>query len=219
MWQLEGPTAVANDSGLSIQIKLAMGDRCVQLQDAQGKEWVRLWGLPALSESPLTETYVRDDDLVASYAPTQEFPFFTQLCWRLRPPNASSTSRFAMSLLISMRTDLLDTHPEIEVLTQSRPNQSLAATWLAGAPIYWGAINEAVTLIDFAAAEDCKEQNLVTTKSQTDVLQRKLFAQFLEKGVLRRARLFAAIAPASTTEQQVVKICQEFSQTELPLAT
>ena len=65
---------------------------------------------------PLAESYVRGNDLVASYQATDDWPFSPQLYWRANSLRAVDGVLASASLLVSVQTHLLDTVPQIAVV-------------------------------------------------------------------------------------------------------
>src|SRR5437016_721897 len=66
----------------------------------------------------LAERYVRGGDLVASYAPSVDWPYAPQIYWRAEPTGNSQGVLAAVSLLVSIQTNLLDTHPVVHSVSQ-----------------------------------------------------------------------------------------------------
>lgn len=64
---------------------------------------------------PVAESYVRGDDLVASYQATDKWPFSPQLYWRANSLRAVNGVLASASLLVSVQTHLLDTMPQMAV--------------------------------------------------------------------------------------------------------
>ncbi len=231
MWQLAGSTASLVTANLSLSLSLANAPSGVVIHlpknddsvndDSVGESQplVRLWQLPTLQHPTLTESYVRNNDLVATYDPSDRFPFHTELCWTIRTLDMTPAPLVALSLLVSVRTDLLDTHPVIETATAVTSGSLQAGTSVNGDPMFWGQLPSGLTLVDFSPREDSSVQELTTSQAGEQTVSRQLFSHFLEKGVIRRARLFAALAPAQLSLEQARAICQEFQRIELPLTT
>ncbi|WP_425396134.1 hypothetical protein [Aeoliella sp.] len=218
MWQWDGSIATAELGSIQLTVATAVGDRRVQLKTREGLLLATLWDMPSVSGAPLLDTYVRDDDLVCLTGPTDSFPFHTQLYWTLRKVESSPTPLAALSLLVSVRTDLLDTHPTIDVTTEAAARSSSELSVLDG-KAYVVSLREDVTLVDFATPEDCAQQQLHAADDQRTTIERSLFGHFLEKGVIRSGRLFAALYAGEVTESQAAEVCEQLSATELPLTT
>lgn len=218
MWQLTSDKASLQTPQLSLEIDLARSDHAIALRSSDGQSLATLWGLAQLRDLPLLECYLRDNDLVACYAPGREFPFHTDVYWSIVELPIQPQPQLALSLLVSVRTDLLDTHPEIE-LHSTAPPESLEAIPTDQGVIYTGPLSPTTTLIDFAEDQDCASEELGVGEGHRDLLRRELFAHFLEKGVIRRARLFAALDSAPTPAERAAKLCEAFLATGMPLTT
>lgn len=218
MWQWDGSIATVDLGSIQIAVAPAVGDRRVQVKSPDGLLLATLWDMPEVSGAPLVDAYVRDDDLVCLAGPTESFPFHTQLYWTLRRINTEPHPLMALSLLVSVRTDLLDTHPSIQVATEAATRSSRVMS-VEGGPAYVESLRENLTLIDFATPEDCQRQHLHTTDEGRTTIERSLFGHFLEKGVIRSGRLFATLLEGDVTEPQATAVCQELLAAELPLTT
>jgi hypothetical protein len=134
----------------------------------------------------LEDAYIRGEDLVATYRPGLNFPYRLEVYW-----SASQHDGAVMLCgLVSIQTPLLDTNPEVEV-----------ATYLATSSCHF---REQIHPDDAApgAAENSAKH--------------KLFAHFMEKGVIRRVRLFAAFAPGA---KEIDALYANFLSAPLPLTT
>src|SRR6476660_3249868 len=74
---------------------------------------------------PLAESYVRGNDLVASYQATDSWPFSPQLYWRANSLRSVDGVLASASLLVSVQTHLLDTVPQIAVASRVSCEESL----------------------------------------------------------------------------------------------
>ncbi len=217
MWQLNGESASFNTSSLLFHVNLASGDRSLLVQAADAVHLAELWTMPAISKQRLIDCYVRGRDLVCVLEPSKTFPFYTELYWTLRDLDGESNPIVTVSLQVSVRTDLLDTHPAIEVISRG-VRRSHSAVEVAGGPAYVVPLGEQVTLIDFATPEDCATQSVGEAKEGL-TLKRMLFDHFLEKGVIRRGRLFAAFFHDDVETSLAVDTCRDMLAAELPLTT
>lgn len=141
---------------------------------------------------PLLDAYVRGIDLVARYGPCEAFPFRTEVYWR--------AAEAGLQLIVSVETDLLDTHPVIgvrSVMPADRAGSSAPTDGLLVCPLESGrAWCEAVH------PSDRQEADLVIHAAEEGAVawEWTLFARFLEKGVIRRARLAGATLPDGRRE-------------------
>lgn len=218
MWQWDGSIATVDLGTIQLAVATAVGDRRVQVKSTDELLLATLWDMPVVSGTPLVDAYVRDHDLVCLTGPTESFPFHTQLYWTLRSVDTSPAPLAALSLLISVRTDLLDTHAAIDVATEAATGSSRVMS-VGGGPAYVESLRENLTLIDIATPEDCARQHLHTADDGRTTIERSLFGHFLEKGVIRSGRLFAALYEGDVSEPQATAVCQELIAAELPLTT
>lgn len=218
MWQLDGSIARIGLGQLTLTISLAVGDRKVQVHTPTDLLLATLWDMPAISRQPLVDCYVRQGDLVCTLAPNDSFPFHTQLYWTLGTLQIHPTPVASLSLLVSLRTDLLDTHPEITITSQAPP-KDLRQLQAAGGPAFIVPLRDEVSLIDFATPEDCTHQQATCSADSGVLVERKLFGHFLEKGVIRSGRVFAALATGEVSDEYATQVCREFVASELPLTT
>jgi len=189
---------------------------------------------------PLTvsETYVRGNDLVATYQPASNWPFAPQLYWRANPLQAVEGVLSSVSLLVSVQTQLLDTCPQIGVVSRLPGGDLLFMSMSIGErpriePItYDSRIAAASDLccvvlrirdtpfsyIEITPASDFRELTLSAGGSVTSWNWR-LFADFLEKGVIRRSRVHAALLPRENDIEIAPTCCAALQQLELPLTT
>ena len=214
MWQLQGSVGQASFGDFTLSVNTASGHRQLVVQNSDGVTLATLWNLPVVNELPAIETYVRGDDLVCVVAASEAFPFTTQLYWTLRTLEGSPQPAAAVTLSLSIRTELLDTEPAIEVVSQTTAG-SFAAMDLATGPAYTMAIDPQTTLLDYAVPEDCSQQTAPTDSS----VERTLFGHFLEKGVIRSGQLHAALVPGELTPATATELSEAMAASELPLGT
>lgn len=174
--------------------------------------------MPAVSPLPLVDVYVRGHDLVCSMGPTETHPFATQLYWTIRHLDVAPAPLAAVSLLVSVRTDLLDTQPAVEIASEAS-YRALDTLDVDGGPAYVMPLREQLTLVDFAMPRDCARQSADESAAGRLVVERTLFDHFLEKGVIRTGRLFAAVMPGDVDQPAVTRLCHAMLATKLPLTT
>lgn len=218
-WQLAGGTALLASTSLPLRLSASIdverGTHALELAPSGGDKLASLWQLRELTDLPLREAYVRERDLVASYEPGPAFPFYTDIYWTWLASEEFPPAQLALQLLVSVRTDYLDTHPVVNLVSQ-----------FAGAEIELleGAVGQGIRtplsddwhLVEFATTTDAPQLAL-STDGPRQLATRELFAHFLEKGVIRRARLFMAIVPADTSPDECRKLCQELASSPWPL--
>jgi hypothetical protein len=186
---------------------------------------------------PLAESYVRGNDLVASYQATDSWPFSPQLYWRSNSLRAVDGVLASASLLVSVQTHLLDTVPQIAVASHVPWDEVLSVS-VSGAKA--AAVQIDSSQMKSAASEDCcvlmrsKDVPLsylemmpagdfhaaaLLPQGNEKAFEWRLFAEFLEKGVIRRARVHVAIVPRDNDVEIAAACCKAIDRLELPLTT
>lgn len=154
----------------------------------------------AAGELLLADAYLRGRDLIAHYEPTEAFPFRTELYWRRPPADAPAEG---LTLIVSVETDLLDTRPTL-LVHSSPPGDAIKTYDDQGALASPGAAVAAVaTGAHRAWCETLHPSDRSEATLELDApangrvgIRWRLFSRFLEKGVIRRARLAATLLPA-----------------------
>ena len=187
---------------------------------------------------PLAESYVRGNDLVASYQATDAWPFSPQLYWRANSLHAVDGVLASASLLVSVQTHLLDTVPQIAVASHVPCKEALLVSASGGAKTRALQIHSSQTIP--STNEDCCVVLRLehVPLSYVEIMQAgdfhavalrpegsgaafewRLFAEFLEKGVIRRARVHAAMVPRDNDVEIAAACCNAIDGLELPLTT
>jgi hypothetical protein len=187
----------------------------------------------------LAEAYVRGDDLVASYSPSADWPYAPQIYWSSESGDRDSGVLAAVSLLVSIQTSLLDTHPVVsvhsellagEVFSVGCPTGDARALDLAGGKrvtraessshgLLWRLPGDEFSYAEFASSTDFRELGVEKTHDGNIRSGWQLFAEFLEKGVIRRARIHAAILPRADDLELATGLCRSLDSRPLPLTT
>jgi hypothetical protein len=247
-WSLRGTVAVLNTGQLSAQVDISrpnLGAQHVQwsepmlassllavARDDDDDETQHAWPLS------LADAYARGDDLIASYSPRDDWPFSMQVYWRAAQTDVHNESRTALSLLVSVQTNLLDTRPCIrvgsrieadEVLLVDLDNDHEATIKEAGrtdhkfTPTAHASIVVArlaaanYSYIEIMPASDFRHAAVRWTAGGQCETRWSLFADFLEKGVIWRARLHALIVPRTDDIELATSVCRAMDQWALPL--
>jgi hypothetical protein len=134
----------------------------------------------------LEDAYIRGEDLVATYRPGPNFPYRLEVYWSA----SQHDSAVMLRGLVSIQTPLLDTNPEVQVANNLATSRC--------------AFRERIHPDD--ATPGASEASRTHT----------LFGHFMEKGVIRRVRLFAAFAPSP---DEVDSLYANFLSAPLPLTT
>lgn len=182
------------------------------------------------------EVYVRQQDLIATYAPSEGRNVQTQIYWRAGQRDSVAT----VELILSAQTHLLDSRPSLVALS----------TLPAGAVFYLadGAERLEELAFDFQSRRDFSPSECVplllfrphgAAYSYAEMVQpsdfagaslelrgeellrysHPLFAERLEKGVIRRVRLCGALLPRDGDLERALQLYQHFIAEPLPLTT
>ena len=189
---------------------------------------------------PVADAYVRGSDLVAGYQPTADWPFSPQIDWRADVDQATTSSCAALSLYISVQTQLLDTWPDVNVQSHLEADEVLYAApdtrafqrakqLLPGEHIFSPATTASCIVHRFAdgktsyaeimPASDFREVTVRYDAAGVCHTNWHLFADFLEKGVIWRARLHALLLPRENDIERAMAFCSTLDQRPLPLTT
>ncbi len=194
--------------------------------------------LPPLKSAAgcLAEGYVRQGDAVAIYRPTLERPFTVEVYWRADLIETSAAAVPVVDLLVSIQTDLLDSHPTVDVVTRlPRP----ARTWTLSPSGQFHAVQTGQCLghddavgwllewshaplgyLQLSHPDDAGRRQWTPAMTGGPAeIREQLFADFLEKGVIRRARLRSALVPAPRLTEVAGELLAEFLARPLPLTT
>ena len=247
-WLLQGTVAELTSGQLSARIDVARPNA-----GAQQVQWnkITLAG-PLLAVArdddealprqtwplSLAEAYARGDDLVASYSPSDQWPFSPQIYWRAAQVDACNASSTALSLLVSVQTHLLDTRPCIRVgsqiaadeiiLIELGDDQAATIQELGRADrIFSPTARASIVIVRLAAADysyvemmpasDFSQAAVRSTAGEMYETRWSLFADFLEKGVIWRARLNSLIVPRADDIELATSICRAIDERPLPL--
>lgn len=186
---------------------------------------------------PVAEVYVRGADLVASYKPSADWPYSPQIYWRANAFHSVRGALASISLLVSVQTDLLDTYPLIGAASDLPAAELLHTTWTRGKQVNWDGASPGdniaprgdvmcvlhrlagapLSLAEFLPSSDFQSLRITSNTNRGCDATWTLFADFLEKGVIRRARLYAAFLPRESDLEIAAKCCEAVEHIELPL--
>ncbi|GIW94826.1 MAG: hypothetical protein KatS3mg110_2867 [Pirellulaceae bacterium] len=231
MWQLDQHLAMGNWPPLWLESRLdqaPLGWR-VTLggNDLAGRWWqIRL---PWLGNVVPCDQYVRGNDLVVRYPLQSRERLEPVVYWRALAGPASEWG--GVELILSMQTDSLDSDPSVFV-----------RTWTSSQGVYF--LDHAGKLVRLEATrrrlgtEESLPVLVLRTKFGTYIemvypgdfcsvrvaqvadrasIAWKLFAERLEKGVIRRTRVQGIFASSDVSPQTIVQAYDAFCQAPLPL--
>jgi hypothetical protein len=188
---------------------------------------------------PVADAYVRGADLVATYQPTDNWPFSPQIYWRIDRAN-DSEQLASQSLVVSVQTHLLDTWPRISIESYLHSEAVLivspgsdidesSRTLSQGDHVFNPSTSVACIVVrlagsDFSYVEimspsDYRELRINWSADGACHADWLLFADFLEKGVIWRARLQSLLVPRENDVALAIACCRADDQRPLPLTT
>ena len=145
----------------------------------------------------LAEQFIRGDELHLSY-PQREGSFALRLVLKTI---ALTDRALVLEVVLSVQTDLLDSHPKIDIVAgpgrtrrlsetqHSHPvTRPAAATGSAPIAVCGHSLGEVAVLL---GPRDCP---FTRDQSGDDELRLRLFGDFLEKGVIRKARPWIVVS-------------------------
>jgi len=235
-------TARLNTERLACKIDLKYPSLGLREIEAAGKRLVGISPLqisatPALPEGEqLAECYVRGTDLIAEYRQAPGRSARPAVYWRYLDGDQYGS---AIEVIISMETDHLSSDPRVTLVSHfssvldlsylhaehddlfasvkpvsNEPTQlnltdiqPLCLVRMGDEPLQYG---EAIHPTDFAGVQIARE-------GETLVVRYELFAESLEKGVIRRGRALAAFVPAGCAEAAMVHWYGTMQQASPPL--
>jgi hypothetical protein len=196
-------------------------------------------------EETLSDLYGRVEDLVITYEQQAPGTVRPQVYWRILSP--SNPKRLGIEYVLSMQTDRLESTPSCGVVSQVLgPAEVRYASHIKNAESFesWGSLNQqSDSASSFAAAEglpcvlfrpagvewsylemlypgDFTQVEFLPDSSPAGIRIRwQLFAESLEKGVIRRARLRGFVIPREKDLEVARQLWSDFLVSELPLTT
>jgi hypothetical protein len=167
------------------------------------------------------EAYVRGEDLVAAYRRTEGLPFDPQIYWRADRAGLPPGVLGSLSLLVSVQTDSLDTHPRLYVSTQLAATELLpvSAAPATAACLLWRLSDAEFSYAEAMPTTDFCDLTIAGDKEGKLVACRELFGEFLEKGVIRRAQVLSVFLPRERDEELAAECCRALQRRPLPLTT
>jgi len=234
-WELTGQLASSSSQlkGQELQLTIANGSLGSGAKVTVGRDAASLFSVESSDiEEMLSDLYVRGDDLIAKYISSAD-EFERELYWRIHQFD-SQTESFGLEMIYSIQTDLLD----------SQPDPCVVSTLKVQSVNYWTAVGDSLAgELKWQKQDSADGCQLITTKLEggsylaiavypTDLVLMELSqsngetevtcrlnADFLEKGVIRRTRMFAICSDTAVSEGDVVQLAQKFLDSETPLTT
>jgi hypothetical protein len=170
----------------------------------------------------LADAYVRAGDLVASFRPLPNWPFAPQIYWRAGVLDVLGTPCSTVSLLMSLQTHSLDTHPEIRVATRLAATEVVElehANSRNAQSLLWKLADGDWNYAEIVPTSDYCEFSVAGDAAGHLTSEWRLFGEFLEKGVIRRAQLMSVFVPRERDEELATEYCRFLQRRPLPLTT
>jgi hypothetical protein len=240
-WQLEGPRGAFTSGRLSGSVNSVHPEQGLHDLHFDGRELPG--GLMSIARnvandwpSTLLETYIRDNDLVASYTAADDWPYSPQVYWTAGTLDSIEGVFGSLSLLVSVQTHLLDTRPVITATTLVDISDAPQLISVAGnnpqitplaaahaavegqtACLLYRLAEPTLSYIEIVPASDY--QNVVVSNATTGARGAvwTLFAEFMEKGVIRRARVMGAFVHRARDLEVAAECCRTIERSPLPL--
>jgi hypothetical protein len=184
--------------------------------------------------------YVRGSDLVTTYSPRADWPFTTQIYWSAMPIVQAGHVLGSLSLFVSLQTHLLDTWPRLSIGSRLESDEMLLLVADSDDHVKSKSLDlgehvlnpsgqaccilqrlagTALSYAEIMPASDFRQLAIRQAADGTCEITWELFADFLEKGVIRRARLQSALVPRENDVVAASALCQAIDHQRLPLTT
>lgn len=202
----------------------------------------RLLGLelPSLGsgQEMLLDQYVRSSDLAAVYTPSETWPIRVDAVWHAMRDTQRSTALAALDMLVSVRTERLDSRPELAVVSRLPANEVLRLTGMdaarfetlnvaSGVPLSIGKQagpgcllfrlpEAAISYVEMVHPLDFERDELAVVAEENTLasLRHRLFSLPLEKGVILRARVRGILLPRHEDTQLAAAALAAFAAEE-----
>jgi len=190
-----------------------------------------LLGLDLRSEYRLTDHWVRGDDVTAVYETADARHLRTTAMWRLHPSDEGTR---AWELIASAQTSLLQSDSVLAVVSEIDATDVLWGTCSDGV-MQWhtdpspeatcvllrrGGATGSVHTSVLVAAHPGDARRLTVRRDDTRVVvECWLFSTALEKGVLLRSRVLAAVGPAADATRWAGNLAAKFAASPPMLTT
>lgn len=171
-----------------------------------------------------TESFVRDDEWHVDF-PQQDGSYSVHLVFR---PIEASASDLLLESTISIQTNLLDTHPTLDFTatgdgfqvwtpkSESKFAAAAAKNDSIGAGCLTGVVGDSAAV---TVMLDRHDYPWTLDLSDDAAIRLRLFGEFLEKGVIRKARPWICIQRGVTDidESQMIRHWESLQASPLPL--
>ena len=234
-WGLNDQLASAESSvgGQDLQLTINSCSPASGARITVGRDAMSLFSVESSNPNErLADLYIRGDDLIAKYQSSDD-QFDRELYWRV-PDLDLPVGAFALEMIYSLQTDLLETNPNPRIISELKAREveywaadgdSLAGElkWKQqatadGCQMITAKLSDETRLAVAVYPNDLMVMEFAEIDGET-ILTCRLNAEFLEKGVIRRTRMFAMCAAGNVSDADMIKVAQEFLDSDLPLTT
>jgi len=225
-WQLSSATATLDTGTWSGALDLENPQNGFSIESDNGMK-TSLFPL-AIPNSPatplLSECFIRQGDLIVTYPQRDGRPFSLQLDYRILPIESHIVSKLTVAanplekgllaeIWISLQTYLLDTHPSLEMDLHLDPTSAPPSTHPI-AILSGTCPPSGLHVTYFVDPHDQRD----TKWRHHDVHHRAtFFGHFMEKGVIRRARLRCLVTRNPVCSDFIADQYQQLIESPLPL--
>lgn len=217
-WKLDGRSAALDAGPLHATIDLAhpeLGLRVVRDGSVIVKAMLAVCAIDARGDEPWQpgDAYGRGDDLAVAYEATNARPFRVHIYWRLCRDESKLIDGLVVDAIVSLQTRLWEAYPKVAVGSTLRA-ESIAAVDATGnvdltAPAELAAKrveypSGVATLLRLADGDSYCEARTAndfdfwraTPTESAEIRTESVYAsKFMERGVIRRITLRAAVGP------------------------
>ena len=239
IWTIDRQTATFQTGEVRGSLELTQPGQgvralCANNQSIEGLQWFGL----RLANAEMTEQapdawHIRQADLVATYPQTDARPFAVEVYWRVIA--ASDPDVLAeVELWVSTETDLLDSSPEVSVVTGLPQGELVAVSTEnsdASQPIsltegevthegvgcfVYRPVEASYSVIDLIEPSSYLSTSFAATDSGMQACHRLMHPWF-EKGVILRSRTRSLIVRRENDLQTAARVYRKFVNADLPL--
>ena len=236
MWEIEGDLAKLRDDGVHLNIDLKRPGNGVQHAKFKSSSLTdsRLLSIepdPPTPESgeSIIERYVRDDDLIVIYTQTPDRSVRPHYQWRW----LHSADWCGVELTLSMQTSLLDSNPRATAVCHVPGSECFVYAdeqWKAAVPGHDGVIPPGCGLFlfrppvasfsyaEFVFPADFQGAAAHSLPGGVEI-RYELFPEFLEKGVIRKARVRGLFFARENDQDLALDAHRELAAAAPPLTT
>jgi hypothetical protein len=176
---------------------------------------------------PVTESYIRGNDLIAVYGMASGRTASPQITWSVREQRPA----LLMDIIISMQTPLLASDPSLSSTTSVVADETLVAT-ISRERLHFVPANQADEALsgvflfrladtNLSYVEAIYPSDFVPTEVnvQAETLSYRIICESLEKGVIRKARLRGMIVARDHDMATAIEAYESMLAAEPPLTT